>query len=83
MRMKNDFHIKGLAPTLVLNERPGGTRKWPISWPSFQDDESRQILSLHVIRHKDLIVIKTSQREFVKRFILSQICIVLVLAFLP
>ena len=38
------------------------------SWPSFQDDESRQILSLHVIRHKDLIVIKTSQREFVKRF---------------
>ena len=32
MRMKNDFHIKGSAPSLVLNyERPGGTRKWPIS----------------------------------------------------
>ena len=30
MRMKNDFHIKGRAPTLVLKQRPGGTRKWPI-----------------------------------------------------
>ena len=30
MRMKNDFHIKGWALTLVLKERPGGTRKWPI-----------------------------------------------------
>ena len=29
MRIKNDFHIKGWAPTLVLKERPGGTRKWP------------------------------------------------------
>ena len=27
MRMKNDFHI---APTLILKQRPGGTRKWPI-----------------------------------------------------
>ena len=25
MRMKNDFHIKGWAPTLVLKQRPGGT----------------------------------------------------------
>ena len=31
-RMKNDFHIKGWAPTLVLKQRPGGTRKWPIHW---------------------------------------------------
>ena len=31
MRMKNDFHIKGWAPTLALKQRPGGTRKWPIS----------------------------------------------------
>ena len=31
MRMKNDFHIKGWAPTLVLKQRPRGTRKWPIS----------------------------------------------------
>ena len=23
MRMKNDFHIKGGAPTLVLKQRPG------------------------------------------------------------
>ena len=30
MRMKNDFHIKGWAPTLVLKQRPGGTRKWAI-----------------------------------------------------
>ena len=30
MRMKNDFHIKGWAPTLVLKQRPEGTRKWPI-----------------------------------------------------
>ena len=30
MRMKNDFHIKGCAPTLILKQRPGGTRKWPI-----------------------------------------------------
>ena len=31
MRMRNDFHIKGWAPTLVLKQRPGGTLKWPIS----------------------------------------------------
>ena len=38
MRMKSDFHIKGWAPTLVLNQRPGGTRKWPIaSCKTFQD----------------------------------------------
>jgi len=30
MRMKNDFHIKGWAPTLVLKQRPGRTRKWSI-----------------------------------------------------
>ena len=29
MRMKNDFHIKGWAPTLVLRQRHGGTQKWP------------------------------------------------------
>ena len=29
-RMKNNFHIKGWAPTLVLKQRPGRTRKWPI-----------------------------------------------------
>ena len=31
MRMKNDFQIKGWAPTLVLKQRPAGTRKWPIN----------------------------------------------------
>ena len=30
MRMKNNFHIKGRALNLVLIQRPGGTRKWPI-----------------------------------------------------
>ena len=30
MRMTNHFHIKGGAPHLVLIQRPGGTRKWPI-----------------------------------------------------
>ena len=34
MRMKNDFQIKGCAPTLVLKQRPGGTRKWPIGLQS-------------------------------------------------
>ena len=28
-RMKNDFHIKGRAPTLVLKQRPERTRKRP------------------------------------------------------
>ena len=30
MRLKDDFHIKGWALNLVLKQRPGGTRKWPI-----------------------------------------------------
>ena len=30
MRMKNNFHIKGWALTLVFKQRSGGTRKWPI-----------------------------------------------------
>ena len=29
-RMKNHFHVKGLALNLVLIWKPGGTRKWPI-----------------------------------------------------
>ena len=35
MKMKNDFNINGWAPTLVLEQRPGRTRKWPIDtvWP--------------------------------------------------
>ena len=39
MRMKNDFHIKGWAPTIALKQRPKGTQKWPIlnlkskAWP--------------------------------------------------
>ena len=47
MRMKNHFHslfhIKGWAPNLVLIQRPGGTRKWPISlWPSIWLTDWRQ-----------------------------------------
>ena len=34
MRMKNDFHIKGWAPTLVLKQRPRGIRKWSIGLQS-------------------------------------------------
>ena len=30
MTMKNHFHIKGEVFNLVLIQRPGGTRKWPI-----------------------------------------------------
>ena len=30
MRMKNDFHIKDWAPTLLLRQTSGGTWKWPI-----------------------------------------------------
>ena len=30
MRMKNHFHIKGWALNLVLIQRSGGSRKWPI-----------------------------------------------------
>ena len=33
MRMKNDLHIKGWAPKLVLKQRLGWTRKWPILKP--------------------------------------------------
>ena len=39
MRMKNDFRIKGWAPTIALKQRPKGTQKWPIlnlkskAWP--------------------------------------------------
>ena len=29
---KYHFHKKGLAPNLLLIQRPGGTRKWPISF---------------------------------------------------
>ena len=29
--MKMSFVIEGWAPTLVLKQRPGGTRKWPIT----------------------------------------------------
>ena len=32
MKMKNDFHIKGWARTLVLKQRPEETRKWPIQF---------------------------------------------------
>ena len=30
MRMKNRFHVKEWALHLVLIQRPGGTRKWPV-----------------------------------------------------
>ena len=47
MRMKNDFHIIGWAPTLVLKQRSGGTWKWPASAtpkenPSPESQDSRE-----------------------------------------
>ena len=46
MRMKNDFHIKGWAPTLVLKQRPGRTTKWPILllfvWCPWQTRDSKR-----------------------------------------
>ena len=46
MRMKNDFRIKGWATTLVLKQRPGETRKWPIE-PLIQPKLCRRILMFH------------------------------------
>ena len=37
MRMKNHFHVKGWSLNLVLIQRPGGTRKWPIEISMIQD----------------------------------------------
>ena len=37
MRMKNHFHLKGWALNLVLKQRPGGTRKWPIGDAEWND----------------------------------------------
>ena len=36
IRLKHYFHIKGWALNLVLIQRPGGTRKWPISCSVFR-----------------------------------------------
>ena len=37
MRMKNHFHVKGWSLNLVLIQRPGGTRKWPVEISMIQD----------------------------------------------
>ena len=52
MRMKNDFHIKGWAPILVLKQKPGGTRKWPIrKWKNNRFNEQNHAF-LHILcRH--------------------------------
>ena len=41
MRAKNYFHIKGWALNLVLIQRPGGTRKWPIR--AFRPNGKREL----------------------------------------
>ena len=52
MRMKNDFHIKGWAPTVVLKQRPGGTRKWPISLqPDWQNDNGPIMARIQILVH--------------------------------
>ena len=57
--MKNDFNIKGRAPTLVLKQRPGGTRKWPIALGE------QYVISLKIIcyskRWKDLLLRNKSE----------------------
>ena len=54
MRMKNDFHIKGWAPTLVLKQRLGGTRKWPITCLSASLGDKRVLSSANILlgRHR-------------------------------
>jgi len=52
MSMKNHFHIKGRAPTLVLKQRPRGTRRWPIT--SLLETEA----DLHIARHFNIAEIK-------------------------
>ena len=49
MRMKNHFHIKGCAPTLVLKQRAGGTRKWPIGKGSRTEMDQNRDTSLVMI----------------------------------
>ena len=44
MRMKKDSHVKVLAPTLVLKQRPGGTRKLYISLAGAPHDLYTQLL---------------------------------------
>ena len=42
MRMKNDFHIKGWAPTLVLKQRPGELGNGLPENPSPESQNSRE-----------------------------------------
>ena len=52
MRMKNDFHIKGWAPTLVLKQRPRGTREWPIpSEVRYVDGKHSGSQQIYVFKH--------------------------------
>ena len=52
MKMKNHFHIKGWAPTLVLKQRPRGTRKWPISLqPDRQSDNGPIMARIQILVH--------------------------------
>ena len=58
MKMKNDFHIKGWAPTLVLKQSPGGTRKWPIYRSSTGVPELRVLIAL--LKHLFMYVFNLS-----------------------
>ena len=60
MRMKNDFHIKGWAPTLVLKQRPGGTRKWPIVDP-YHEQTMNNILYNMRYKTELFLVLKPSK----------------------
>ena len=76
IRMKNDFHIKGWAPTLVLKHRPGGTRKWPTK--NHVNTAINVNFFVFDITHKDALCIILSQylllllKELEKKCIFTQ-----------
>ena len=74
MRMKDDFHIKGWAPTLVLKQKPGGTRKWPIGYRAFGHTEPTAMICLSDHQTK---IIGTQLSNIPKQSSLNQ-CIYLI-----
>ena len=65
MLMKNDFHIKGWESTLVLKQRPRGTRKLPIKLNLYHNltlNKSRLILTLYIFYR--LLIIQIMQSQF-------------------
>ena len=57
MRMKNHFHIKGWAPNLVLIQRPGGTRKWPIDGYAVKNLTLSQQINLRALHASSSMIV--------------------------